>query len=327
MSDDRAAAAEDARASSSSLDRGGTFSSVDYPPAPLFATTRRFPSSSSAMNDRAYSSAYFPSSSSSLTASDAAPRPRRAAATEAEEKDPNAIDIEALKRSVMWPEKRARALGIITDPIVSASTAPGSFRFPSSRRSLWDATAIGDAVHVSSHQHAPEIRVSGAITAALARAATKARSRAEDARFQIIESRDDARRYAGDDAGASDVKGVEVVRVRGNVKVRDVTTLDAADDRAGVTDTIMTLRDVAANGDASDGAADDAGCVVVDARALEDVAGETEDATRERLKATTLAWERDADAVAKDFVRRCSRRVTLRRVLSHAGSRATAFAR
>ena len=195
------------------------------------------------------------------------------------------------------------------------------------RRVAQNATAIGDAVHVSSHQHAPEIRVSGAITAALARAATKARSRAEDARFQIIESRDDARRYAGDDAGASDVKGVEVVRVRGDVKVRDVTTLDAADDRAGVTDTIMTLRDVAANGDASDGAADDAGCVVVDARALEDVAGETEDATRERLKATTLAWERDADAVAKDFVRRCSRRVTLRRVLSHAGSRATAFAR
>ena len=45
----------------------------------------------------------------------------------------------------------------------------GGLRFPAARHVLWDATPIGNEVHISSHQHAPTVRLTPELTRTLVR--------------------------------------------------------------------------------------------------------------------------------------------------------------
>lgn len=53
-------------------------------------------------------------------------------------------------------------------PAASVGTG-GGLRFPAARHVLWDATPIGNEVHISSHQHAPTVRLTPELTRTLVR--------------------------------------------------------------------------------------------------------------------------------------------------------------
>ena len=135
-------------------------------------------SSDSRSEPRPIASAYF----SDAPPSPARDAPARARPAETRDDEPLAESVRYVRSLGFLPREVPRA----TAPPAASSSAPGvgAFRFPATRAVLYDATPIGDVVHVDAHAHAPIVRLSPELTLALARLAERAPAGVHAARLR-----------------------------------------------------------------------------------------------------------------------------------------------